>query len=177
MRTIQSFMLLGFVLLAGCVTDKLVVFQKGLLSDEEMKPFLGEWTLTRRLDWDGKKRAFRKGTLALAKKGLDYHFLMELDDDRWSADHFLLSKIPNSKSGLLLLSSPKVDSCENFFGIAKQDNGTLYFWVVCEDQPMAKGRLSIQDGSFRASDVESFLEKHADAFIRANSPNFTFKKT
>lgn len=191
MRVIHCILLLGLVLIAGCITDKLVVFEKGILSDEEMKVFLGAWELTELHALDGKRRSFEKGNLVIQKDGPRYQFSLKITrgDSEEVAGHFLLSKIPDSKSGLLLFSCPtlKMKTKEheesevilNFFCILKRDGNTIHFWWVGPDRPVAKGRLSSSRGGsagYQSEDVTSFLEDYADAYVLANAPLYTFKK-
>ncbi|MBN1910856.1 MAG: hypothetical protein JW818_14015 [Pirellulales bacterium] len=185
MRVSQSALLLGLVLAAGCFTDELVVFNKGLLSSDEMKPVLGQYDLTARKDFQGKDSPFDKGTLVLEKSGPRYQFSLKMvyqgDKKRDSySGHFLLSRIPGSKSGLLLFSAPQITINEkkknNFYGILKQEKGTLNFWVVTPDHSLVKEHLAFEHGVSRAAEVKSFLEKYADAFVLANAPILTFKK-
>ncbi len=188
MRTVRYVLPLCMLfIIAGCVTDKLLVFEKGLLSSDEMKPLLGKYVWTDLTEPDnGTTAKVGNGKLVLEERGPRYHFSMEgdIEDKHVEYEGFVvLSKIPDSKSGLLALASPKLtnpkdedDGLQNFFMIMKRDKDKLYGWLLFDSAPVAKGRFSDKAGKFKASEVKTFLEKYADAYVLANPPNYTFKK-
>ncbi len=191
MNALKCALLCFAVLFAsGCLTDELVVYEKGLLTPEEMKPLLGAHELTElRSGSDGKAMPFEKGRLAVEKKGDKYHFSLEIDYKNGSekyAGPFLLSRIPESKSKLLVLAIPDCTSkprdgdkldLKNVFLLVKREGDQTYAWLVLNERPVAKGKIaSAGQGGFKADQVKSFLEKHADAYVKANKAVMGFKK-
>ena len=53
----------------------------------------------------------------------------------------------------------------------------LQTWAVFSNLPVAKGELKFKDGKAKAEDVKTFLAKNADAFVTANEPQVTLKKS
>lgn len=179
----------------GCTTDRLTVFEDRLLSDAEMKSFLGEYELT---DTADDHRFGVSGKLSVTRKGVRYYLelegLKEDSEQKMFKGYFLLSHIPKAhKVGIgetelrfttnrntILFSSPNLatmndEGYKNAFGLVRQDDDKLYFWMVSHDYPVAKGKLPEKD-CYPSNEVKEFLSLHADAFARANPPIWTFTK-
>lgn len=181
---------------SGCATtDRLTVFENRLLSDAEMKSFLGEYELTDTADGlDGGS-----GNLCVERKGVRYYLKYETvneDSERETLEgYFLLSHVPKAhKVGIgetevhfttnrntILFSSPNLAGIksdgdyENAFGLVRQEDDKLYFWMVSHDCPVAEGKLPEKD-CYPSNEVKEFLSLHADAYARANEPIWTFTK-
>lgn len=182
---------------SGCATtDRLTVFENRLLSDAEMTSFLGEYELTDTADDD---HLGVSGKLSVRRKGVRYYLELEIvneDSERNTIEgYFLLSHIPKAhKVGIgetevrfttnrntILISSPNLAGIksdgdyENAFGLVRQDDDKLYFWMVSHDCPVAEGKLPEKD-CYPSNEVKEFLSLHADAYARANEPIWTFTK-
>ncbi|MBC8355744.1 MAG: hypothetical protein H8E66_27525 [Planctomycetes bacterium] len=164
-RTTAAFCLL-FV--AGCVTDELVVYKETVVTKASIKPFIGVYHVE---EWPGNAKP---ESVRVTEKDEDLHFSYSLPDKKVQL-HFLLSKIPNSKSELYLLSIPGQDDTNqaNMFFIGKAEKGQTHIWAVFSNLPVAKDHLKFQDG--KAKEVKKFLAKRADAFVMANEPQVTLK--
>ena len=177
MKTIQFVLLLGIVLFAGCYTDKLVVFEDRVLSDDEMKPFLGTFSC---VDASGNTGT---GAITMEENKGRYRISMGAAKEKRKSSYgnIMLSEIPNSRTGLLLFSSPKMPcypfTLKNFVGIVKKDNDTIYVWLVLPGNLVAKDHMfkSTSDG-LSSTDVKSFLAKYADVYVLSNAPSYTFRK-
>ena len=157
---------------SGCETDKLVFFEDGLVTGKEMKPFLGKYAVERYFDTQGPK------TILVKEEDGRYFFSGATRRDDVKKYAFLLSKIPNSKLGLHLLSlPPSKEIHRKMFAIGRVHEGKTYLWVVFDKDPVAKGRIAYKDGKFRSEDVKAFLEKFADAYVLANDPVIVLKKS
>jgi hypothetical protein len=90
----------------------------------------------------------------------------------------MLSKIPNSKRNLLLVSVPSQGDTNksNIFFIGQVEKGKMHLWIVVSNMPVAEGRLAFENHKAKAGDVKKFLSKYADEFVRANKPTVTLKK-
>ena len=186
------------LLFCGCsVTDELTVFEDRVLSEAQMQPFLGTYTLT------ASTSNMRKGELTVRKTGARYFGVFESadkDGKRYKSEgHFLLSHIPTTAGfrigetdvrfttnrDTILLSIPKLTVSEppsddmvldNVVLIVKREGTMLYVWQVLTTASVAKGRLEAEGGVMKADEVKSFLAEYADAYVLANEPEFVFAK-
>jgi hypothetical protein len=184
-----TYVLLACVfVMAGCVTDKLAVFEDNVLSNDEMKSFVGKYRVVAVTGEDGEQRPkeeFKDFTLEVIQKGNAYHFEYRAPEKSFGS--FVLSRVPGQKAGALLFASPKVEgvgwakAIENVFFIVKRDKDTIQLWLpvgneaVAKDFPFTK-KLS-QGGGFKAAELREFLKKHADEYVSENAARMTFKKT
>lgn len=159
------------LLLAGCVTDKLVVYKDSVLSEKDMRPFLASYKVEK---WPGDNKP---ETVRVAGKKGKHHFTYTTGEKKIKV-RFLVSKIPGSKTGLHLLSLPAQKDTNQanlfFIGRAKKDQTDL--WIVFSNMPVAKGRLEFENGKAKAEDVKKFLSKHADAFVKENKSTVTLRR-
>jgi hypothetical protein len=181
--------LVAFVLLAsGCVTDKLAVFEESVLTDDEMKLIVGKYKAVAAIDGNGKNmpRDEIKGiALELTKKDSAYHF--RYSEQGTSFGSFVLSRIPDSKAGLLLFASPEVKGTEqgamtikNVFFIVRKKKEKVQLWFPLGDEPVARDfsfTQTVSQGCFKMTELKEFLKKHADEFVEENPARITFEKT
>ncbi len=102
MRTVRYVLPLCMLfIIAGRVTDKLLVFEKGLLSRDEMKPLLGKYVCIEKTQTftDGKTvKVVNDDKLILEQRGPRYIFSMESDGrDEGKESLMVISKIPDSR--------------------------------------------------------------------------------
>jgi hypothetical protein len=189
MRRSKVVLLACLILASGCVTDELAVFDGNVLTDEEMKPFIGMYEVVAMAEDDGQGRSseeFKGVSLEISKKGDAYHFLYK-ERNSQSSGPFVLSKIPGSKDKLLLFASSKTKSTgqspitiDNIFFVVKRAKDTVNLWLIVDKEPVAKDypfTKSASGGLFKAKEIKQFLEKHADEFVAENPARITFKKT
>ena len=184
MNVIKCVPILCFLLLlSGCLTDKLVFFEEGLLTGKEMEPFLGKYDVE---IWKGKKLdpkpVSAPTSVIAAEENGRYFFSYSESDQQNRKNAFLLSKIPNSKLDLFLFSAAIKEKgliTGNLFYIGRVHKGKTYLWEVMPDAAVAKGRIKVTDKErvFRSEDVKAFLEKFADAYVLANDPIIVLKKS
>ncbi len=91
--------------------------------------------------------------------------------DEVEAD-LVVSKIPNSDKGLLLLTMPaqKGTNQANIFLIARAGKQQTDVWAVLSNLPVANGQLDFDQGKAEAGKAKAFLKEHADEFVAANRP-------
>ncbi len=166
-RTILACCLL---LVAGCVTEELVVYKESRVSKEAMKPFLGEYQVEK---WFGNTMP---EIVRVTQKDGEFSLSYVLLNKKVQL-HFVLSKIPNSKKDLYLLSIPSQDDTRqaNMFFIGEAEKDQTHIWAVFSNLPVAREHLKSQGGRAKALDVKRFLSKNADAFVTANRPQVTLK--
>ena len=166
-RTIVA---VGLLLLVGCVTEELVVFEEGVVKKGAMKPFLGTHQVEQ---WPGDTKPT---SIEVTEKDGEFSFSYAVGDQKIHLK-FMLSKIPGSKKKLQLLSIPAQEDTNqaNMFFIVKAGKDQTYIWPVFSSLPVAKDHLEFEDGKAKAEDVKTFLTKHADAFVTANEPPVTLK--
>jgi hypothetical protein len=158
------------LLIAGCITDELAVYKDSVVSKDALKPFLGVYQVE---EWPGDDKP---ESVRVAEDDGELSFSYSLPDRNIQA-RFILSKIPNSKKDLYLLSIPAQAETDqaNMFFVGKADKDQTYIWAVFSNLPVTKDHLSFIDGKAKAEDVKSFLATHADAFVAANEPQVKFK--
>ncbi len=159
------------MLVSGCVTDELVVYMEGVVSGEAMKPFLGTYRVE---EWPGDMtpESVRVATKKDGELSMSYSL-----PDRIVHVQFILSKIPNSKKDLYLLSLPSQQETKqkNLFFVGQAGAEQTHIWAVFSNLPIAKDHLTFKNGKAKAQDVKTFLAKNADAFVAANDPQVTLK--
>jgi hypothetical protein len=155
----------ALVCTSGCLSKKLVVFEKNKLDAKAMKPFLGNYEVKEWISEDGPK-----SVLVTAEDGKHY-FAYTTPERNYKLD-FVVSKIPNSKQDLHVFSVPKQEaSSDHLFFIVQAKKGFARFWVVFGNTPVSKGRLEFPDGRANDVDVKKFLSEHADEFVKTNKPS------
>ena len=167
-RTIVACCLL---LVAGCVTEELVVYKENVVAKKAMKPFLGTYKVEK---WIADKKP---ESVRVTEKDGEFSFSFEQSDKKIRMK-FVLSKIPNSKQGLYLLSLPSQKDTKraNIFFIGKAEKEQTQIWAVFPNSPVANEHLKFQGFKAKVVDVKKFLAKHADAFVTENKPHATLKK-
>jgi hypothetical protein len=158
------------LLMAGCITDELAVYKDSVVSKDAMKPFLGMYQVEQ---WPGD---VKPTSISVIEKEGEFNFSYSLPDRKVDA-RFVLSKIPNSKKDLYLLSIPgQADTDQaNLFFIGKSEKDQASIWAVSGDLPVASDHLKFKSGKANAEDVKTFLAEHADTFVAANEPQVTLK--
>jgi len=158
------------VALVGCITDELVVYKDSVVGKEAAKPYLGVYHVE---EWPGDMKPEK---VRVAEKDGELHFSYSVPDKNYDV-RFVLSKIPNSKKDLHLLSLPGQGATNqaNMFFLGKATQNETRIWAVFANLPVAKDHLTFQNGKFKAKDVKAFLSKHADAFVMANEPQVRLK--
>jgi hypothetical protein len=156
------------LLVAGCVTDELAVYKDSVVTREAAKRFLGEYQVEQ---WPGDAKPER---IRVTEQDGELSFSYSLPDKKIQL-RFVLSKVPNSKKNLYLLSIPGQEATKqaNMFFLGKADKDQSSIWAVFSNLPVAKDHLSFRDGKAKAEDVKTFLAKHADDFVMANEPQVT----
>ncbi len=151
---------------AGCLSKEVVVYKEGLLDKKAMKQFQGDYQVEQWLSDEAPKRV-----RVTEKEGK--HYFSYTTPRRKYKLAFVVSKIPNSKMDLHVLSIPKLPetSSDHLFFIAQAKKGRTRLWIVYANTPVAKGRLEFGDGRAKAKDVKQFLAKHADEVVKANKPS------
>ncbi len=198
MRLRALVLLVASLMLTGCgtyTTDKLAVFEGNVLTDNEMKPWLGTYHAEAESPQTENASVAR---LTLEKRGTRYHLRLTVkgkDETVEASGYFLLSHIPkdtNIKFGAtevrlpgsqnaVLFASPKLegqkgDPVTNLFGLLRLDGGRLYVWVVNENDSVAKGQIKSENNAYPVEQVKKFLVEYADAFTLANDPVLTCTK-
>jgi len=158
------------LLVASCVTDELVVYKDSVVSKEAKKAFVGVYQVT---DWPGNEKP---ESVSVTEKEGKLRFSYSVPNKK-SDFRFVLSKIPNSKKDLYLLSIPGQEATNqaNMFLIGRTVKENTYIWVVFSTLAVAKDHLSFQNGKAKAEDVKQFLAMHGDDFVMANDPEVTLK--
>lgn len=158
------------LLMAGCITDELAVYKDSVVSKDAMKPFLGMYQVEQ---WPGD---MKPTSISVTENEGKFRFSYSLPDRKVDA-RFVLSKIPNSKKDLYLLSIPGQEDTNQanlfFIGRMKQDQASI--WVVVGELPVARDHLKFTSGKAKAEDVKTFLAEHVDAFVAANEPQVTLQ--
>ncbi len=154
----------------GCITDELVVYKDSIVGKDAAKPYLGVYQVE---EWPGDMRPEKVG---VAEMGGRLAFSYNLMEKKYDV-RFVLSKIPNSKKGLFLLSIPgQPDTNQaNMFFLADVTKDETYIWAVLANLPVAKDQLTFENGKFKAGDIKNFLMQHSDAFVQANQPQVKLK--
>jgi len=167
-RTIVACCLL---LVAGCVTEELVVYKDNVVGKKGMKPFLGTYEVKQ---WLASKKP---ESVRVSKKDGEFSFSF-VQSDKKIRMQFVLSKIPNTKKDLYLLSLPSQKDTKraNMFFIGKAEKEQTRIWAVFPNSPVANEHLKFQGFKAKAVDVKKFLANHADAFVTENEPQVTLKK-
>ena len=159
---------LCLLLVAGCLTDELVVCKESVVVEEAMKPFLGVYRVEK---WFGNDKP---ESLRVTEKNGEFQFSFLASGREL---HFVLSKIPNSKKELYLLSIPRQDgNPADMILVGKAEKERTHIWAAFANLPVVEEHLSFQDGKAKAEDAKKFLANHADAFVTANEPQFTLEQ-
>ena len=160
----------SLLVVAGCVTDEVAVYNDSVVNQQAAKRFLGEYQVEQ---WPGD---MKPETIRVADKDGKLRFSYSLPEKKIDLE-FVLSKIPSSEKDLYLLSIPaQADTNQaNLFFIGRADKDQTYIWAVFSNLPVAKEHLSFEQGKAKADDVKTFLVKHADAFVTANEPQVTLR--
>lgn len=160
----------SLLLMAGCITDELAVYKDSVVSKDAMKPFLGMYQVEK---WPGD---VKPTSISVIEKEGEFNFSYSLPERKVDA-RFVLSKIPNSKKDLYLLSIPaQADTDQaNLFFIGKSEKDQASIWAVGDNLPVASDHLKFTSGKAKAEDVKTFLAEHADTFVAANEPQVTLK--
>lgn len=155
---------------AGCETDELAVYKDSVVGKEAAKAFVGVYQVR---DWPGDEKP---ESVCVTEKDGELRFSYSVPDKKYEV-RFVLSKIPNSKKDLYLLSIPGQEATNqaNLFFVGQADKDQTNIWVVSSNMAVAEGHLGFQDGKAKAGDVKMFLAKHADAFVAANEPQVKLK--
>ena len=148
---------------AGCVTEDLAVYQDSVVSKEATKAFVGVYEVKQ---WPGNAAPER---VRVTVEDGKLRFSYSLPDKKYDVG-FVLSKIPNSKKDLYLLSIPGQEATNqaNMFFIGKAEKEKTHIWAVFSTLAVAKDHLSFPNGKAKAADVKKFLAQHADEFVTEN---------
>ena len=161
---------LVFLAATGCVSDQPAVFEDSRLGAEAMQAFVGEYQV---VSWPGEQKPTR---VAVARRGDEFYFSYDVPGRTEAV--FVLSKIPNSKSELLLLAVPgqKSTNQANLFFVCRADKERADLWLVFANSPVADGKLEFDQGKAKAEDVKRFLARHADALVEAVGPQVRLRR-
>lgn len=170
LRVIALLSCLSCLAASGCVTDKVVVFKKHVITNEDMKKHHGDYAAKQ---WPGDMKPDR---VRVYEKNGKQRFTYRVDE---SYDvQFIASTVPGSKKKVTVIAMPSQEATEKdvLFLLARSEKETLQFWFVSKSRAVAKGRLKVKQDVFLAEDVKTFLKAHADAFVEANKPDIVLQK-
>lgn len=161
-------LLLLTVFVSGCITDKVAVYKETKLNKKQMRKHHAVYKVEQWPGNDGPKEVRVYG-----KEGKT-HFAYKAEE---AIDiHFLLSKIPNSKTGLHLMALPPQKGSDDkaMFFVGRAEKQKTMLWVVFANQPVAKDKLPKKN--LTAEQLKTFLAKHADEYAKENKPQIVLAR-